>query len=90
MPAMETGNRYELTAPLPGIYLDRHPLSNQPLVRPGVSISAGQLIGFLQVGCLLVPLRSAQAGRIASLPQRPGDTLGYGSVVMYLATNKGS
>jgi acetyl-CoA carboxylase biotin carboxyl carrier protein len=75
---------YEVTAPSPGIYLDRHPLSAKPLVMSGASIEAGQLVGFLQIRTLLLPLRSAQAGRIVSLPQTPGDTLGYGSVVMCL------
>ena len=77
---------YELTVPSPGIYLDRHPLSAQPLVRQGASIEEGQLVGFLQIRSLLLPLRSAQAGRIVSLPQDPGVTLGYGSVVMCLLT----
>ncbi len=77
---------YEVTAPSPGIYLDRHPLSATPLVMAGASIEAGQLVGFLQIGNLLLPLRSDHAGRIVSLPQTPGDTLGYGSVVMCLLT----
>ena len=77
---------YEVTTPSPGIYLDRHPFSAKPLVTPGASIEAGQLVGFLQIGSLLLPLRSAQAGRIVSLPQTPGDMLGYGSVVMSLLT----
>ena len=78
---------YELTAPSPGIFLDRHPLGSQPLVRAGATVEAGRLIGFLRVGCLLLPLRSAQTGRITSLLPRPGDTLGYGSVVARLATD---
>ena len=81
---------YELTAPAPGIYLDRHPLSAQPLVSTGESIAAGQLVGFLQIRSLLIPLRSAQAGRIVNLPQQPGNRLGYGSVVMRLLTAPGS
>ena len=81
------GSRYhELAAPSPGRYLDRHPLSTQPLVTSGAAVEAGQLVGFLQIGALLLPLRSAQAGRIVSLPRNPGDTLGYGSVVMCLVT----
>jgi acetyl-CoA carboxylase biotin carboxyl carrier protein len=79
-------NHYELTAPSPGIYLDRHPLSAQPLVTPDAPIEAGQLVGFLQISSLLLPLRSAEAGRVVSLPQEPGVTLGYGSVVMCLLT----
>ena len=81
------GSRYhELTAPSPGRYLDRHPLSTEPLVISGASVEAGQLVGFLQIGALLLPLRSTRAGRIVSLPRSPGDTLGYGSVVMCLLT----
>lgn len=83
---VEGAGYYELTAPSPGIYLDRHPLSAQPLVTPGASIGAGQLVGFLQIRSLLLPLRSAEAGRVVSLPQDPGVTLGYGTVVMGLLT----
>jgi acetyl-CoA carboxylase biotin carboxyl carrier protein len=82
----KAASHYELTAPSPGIYLDRHPLSAQPLVSPGALIEASQLVGFLQISSLLLPLRSAQAGRVVSLPQEPGVTLGYGSVVMCLLT----
>jgi acetyl-CoA carboxylase biotin carboxyl carrier protein len=81
---------YELTVPSPGIYLDRHPLSAQPLVTSGASIEAGQLVGFLQIRSLLLPLRSAEAGRVVSLPQDPGVTLGYGTVVMCLLTARRS
>ena len=84
--SVKGANHYELTAPSPGIYLDRHPLSAQPLVTSGASIEAGQLVGFLQISSLLLPLRSAQAGSVVSLPQEPGVTLGYGSVVMCLLT----
>jgi acetyl-CoA carboxylase biotin carboxyl carrier protein len=87
---VQASRYHELTAPSPGRYLDRHPLSTQPLVMSGVSVEAGQLVGFLQIGTLLLPLRSAQAGRIVSLPRSPGDTLGYGSVVMCLMTEAGS
>lgn len=78
---------YEITAPVPGIYLDRHPLCDQPLAEPGVSVGAQQLIGFLKVGCLLLPLRSGQAGRIMSILAKPGDTLEFGSVVIRLETD---
>jgi acetyl-CoA carboxylase biotin carboxyl carrier protein len=83
---VQESRHHELTAPSPGRYLDRHPLSAQPLVMSGASVEAGQLVGFLQIGTLLLPLRSPQAGRIVSLPRNPGDTLGYGSVVMCLVT----
>lgn len=85
--AANAASGYELTAPAPGIFLDRHPLGSQPLVRAGATVEAGQLIGFLRVGCLLLPLRSAQKGRITSLLPRAGDTLGYGAVVVRLATD---
>ena len=84
--SLEGARYYEVTAALPGIYLDRHPLSAKPLVTVGASIEAGQLVGFLQIGSLLLPLRSAQAGRIVGLPQTPGDTLGYGSVAVCVLT----
>lgn len=75
---------HEINAPMPAIYLDRHPLADQPLARPGDSIEAHQLIGFLQVGCLLLPLRSDHAGRLLSVVPKAGDTLDYGSIIMRL------
>ncbi len=78
---------HEVTAPVPGIYLDRHPLADQPLAEPGVLVGAQQLIGFLKVGCLLLPLRSDHAGRILSILPKPGDTLDFGSIVIRLETD---
>jgi acetyl-CoA carboxylase biotin carboxyl carrier protein len=83
---VEGATDYELTAPSPGVYLDRHPLSTKPLVTSDALIEAGQLVGFLRIQNLLLPLRSARAGRVVRLPQHSGDTLGYGNVVLCLRT----
>lgn len=87
---VEGATYYELTALSPGVYLDRHPLSTKPLVSSDAWIEAGQLVGFLLIHSLLLPLRSEQAGRVVRLPQHSGDTLGYGSVVLRLQTQERS
>ena len=78
---------HEIIASMPAVYLDRHPLDDRPLAEPGNSVEAHQLIGFLKVGCLLMPLRSSHAGRVASILAQPGDTLDYGKVIMRLETD---
>ena len=84
---VKPAHRHEITAPVPAIYLDRHPLGDRPLAGPGDSVEAQQLIGFLKVGCLLLPLRSDHPGRILSVFPKAGDTLDYGSIIMCLETD---
>lgn len=84
---VKPAHSHEITAPMSAIYLDRHPFHDQPLAEPGRSIDARQLIGFLKVGCLLMPLRSSHAGRVASMLVRTGDTVDYGKVIMRLETD---
>src|SRR5437867_399732 len=45
-----------------GVFLHRHPLREAPLARPGADVRAGQTLGLLQIGALLLPLTAPHDG----------------------------
>lgn len=73
-----------LRTPGLGRLLLTHPQQTEPLVALGSEVVSGQMVALLQVGELLLPVRSAHAGRVAELLVPCGTTLGYGEVFMRL------
>jgi acetyl-CoA carboxylase biotin carboxyl carrier protein len=67
-----------------GVFLHSHPLSNAPLARVGEQAPAGQTIGLLQVGPLLLPVTTAEAGAIAAMCAAHGLPVGYGTPLVEL------
>jgi acetyl-CoA carboxylase biotin carboxyl carrier protein len=65
-----------------GIFLSHHPLRSAPLVQPGQTVTAGQCIGLLQVGTLLLPIAAPGNGVAGAYLVEPGQTLGYGTPVL--------
>jgi acetyl-CoA carboxylase biotin carboxyl carrier protein len=61
-----------------GIFLHAHPLHETPLVRAGDSVAAGQLLGFLKVGPLLVPVPAQHEGVITAIVAQDGALVGFG------------
>jgi acetyl-CoA carboxylase biotin carboxyl carrier protein len=74
----------EVRAASPGLFLDRHPLSGRPLVETGEEVAAGDDLGCLRVGALLLPVRAPQAGLVAARPCTPGTLVGYGDTLFRL------
>jgi acetyl-CoA carboxylase biotin carboxyl carrier protein len=62
-----------------------HPDHREVLVTVGSLVERGQLVAFLQVGELLLPVRSQHAGRLAAVLTECGATVGYGEAFMRLA-----
>lgn len=73
-----------ITAPSVGIFLHRHPLREQPLAAPGSSVQAGQAIGLLQIGLLLLPVPSPADATVHELLAAHGTTVGYGTPLLAL------
>lgn len=65
-------------APCVGVFLHSHPLANAPLARIGEHAPAGQAVGLLQIGPLLLPVTTAEAGEIAAMCVAHGLPVGYG------------
>lgn len=66
-------------APSAGVFLHRHPLHHTDLLDEGMTVSAGQLLGLLQIGSLLLPVLSPEAGMITSIRVPHGALAGYGT-----------
>jgi acetyl-CoA carboxylase biotin carboxyl carrier protein len=67
-----------------GLFLHGHPLHAAPLVRIGERVSAGQPVGLLQIGPLLLPVTAPLAGVITAIPVAAGRTVGYGTALVEL------
>ncbi|MGJ7497087.1 acetyl-CoA carboxylase biotin carboxyl carrier protein [Variovorax sp. RT4R15] len=67
-----------------GVFLHGHPLHPAPLVRVGDRVAAGQPVGLLQIGPLLLPVAAPLAGVIAAVCVAAGCTVGYGTALVEL------
>lgn len=67
-----------------GIFLHHHPLRGTPLAPPGTEVQAGQTVGLLQIGALLLPVAAPQAGVVAALRETHGRLVGYGTALVEL------
>lgn len=67
-----------------GVFLRSHPLATQPLASIGQHVQAGQLIGLLNIGPLLLPVAAPQAGIVDALHVQGGVAVGYGTALVDL------
>ncbi|MFC5519675.1 acetyl-CoA carboxylase biotin carboxyl carrier protein [Polaromonas jejuensis] len=67
-----------------GVFLHHHPLRGAPLAPPGAGVQAGQTVGLLQIGALLLPVAAPQAGVVASMLAAHGSLVGYGTALVEL------
>lgn len=68
-----------------GHFLHAHPLQAAPLVAPGQAVTAGQPLGLLRIGALLLPVTAPRPGRFVGHAVPHGNAVGYGTVLMRLA-----
>ncbi|MGJ7500813.1 acetyl-CoA carboxylase biotin carboxyl carrier protein [Variovorax sp. ZT5P49] len=69
----------KIPAPSLGIFLQGHPLATTPLVRTGQRVEAGQTIGLLKIGPLLLPVTAPQAGIVDNVHVADSLAVGYGT-----------
>ena len=67
-----------------GLFLHTHPAATEPLARIGQRVGAGQLIGLLNIGPLLLPVSAPQAGIVDALHVESGIAVGYGAPLIDL------
>lgn len=68
-----------------GIFLHRHPLHDAPLAAPRQAVAAGQIIGLLRIGALLLPVTAPQGGTCLEHAAAHGSAVGYGTPLIHLA-----
>ncbi|WP_025038711.1 hypothetical protein [Bradyrhizobium sp. DOA9] len=73
-----------IRAPVPGIYLDRHPLRSQPSAAVGAEVAAGTPLAFLQIGPLLLPVPAPEVGLVVEKFAEHGATVGYSAPLIGL------
>ncbi|MGJ7533088.1 MULTISPECIES: acetyl-CoA carboxylase biotin carboxyl carrier protein [unclassified Variovorax] len=69
----------KIHAPSLGVFLQSHPMATTPLVRIGQRVEAGQIVGLLKIGPLLLPVTTPQAGIVDSIHATDGLAVGYGA-----------
>ena len=72
-------------APSVGVFLHRHPLREAALAPVGARVGAGQPLGLLQIGALLLPLCAPEAGTVTGMRVAHGTAVGYGTPLVDLA-----
>jgi acetyl-CoA carboxylase biotin carboxyl carrier protein len=70
------------TAPCAGLFLAAHPAQPSPLAVHGNRVRAGDVVGLLQIGLLLVPVVAPTAGVISDILIPPGTLVGYGRPIV--------
>ena len=72
------------SAPSVGVFLHAHPLHDGPVVRVGERVKAGQGLGLLRIGPLLLPVTAPAAGRVTAVCEQTGTAVGYGASLFEL------
>lgn len=70
-----------------GVFLHAHPLHDAPVVRIGERVAAGQTLGLLQVGPLLLPVSAPVAARVAGVCLETCRIAEYGTALFDLHTD---
>ncbi|OUM02788.1 acetyl-CoA carboxylase biotin carboxyl carrier protein [Variovorax sp. JS1663] len=73
-----------VAAPSVGVFLHAHPLLAVPLARLGERVSAGQPVGLVQIGPLLLPVNAPQSGVPIGLLVPNGQAVGFGTPLVEL------
>lgn len=73
-----------IAAPSVGVFLRGHPLADAPLARVGERVRAGQAVGLLRIGPLLLPVAAPRDGVVAAVLAADGAPVGYGCALIEL------
>jgi len=71
-------------APSVGVFLAAHPLHATPLALPGTRVRAGEPIGLMQIGALLLPVDAPQDATVRAVLAAPGTVVGFGTPLFEL------
>ncbi|HJS02856.1 MAG TPA: acetyl-CoA carboxylase biotin carboxyl carrier protein subunit [Variovorax sp.] len=75
-------------APGVGVFLHAHPLRGAPLACLGERVSAGQPVGLMQVGPLLLPVQAPRAGVPIAFLAPEGRAVGWGTPLVELQADE--
>ncbi len=78
-PGKPAGGADTVTATSVGVFLHRHPLHEAPLVRIGERVRAGQTLGLLRIGALLLPVPAPRPGIVGGVLIAHDAMVGFGT-----------
>ncbi len=73
-----------VTAPCPGVFRTAHPAQDGPLAQAERHVAAGEAVGLVQVGPLLVHIAAPASGVVGEVLAENGATVGYGTPLLRL------
>ncbi|MBU6498255.1 MAG: hypothetical protein KGQ40_06985, partial [Rhodospirillales bacterium] len=73
-----------LAAPAPGVFLPSHPLQGAPLAPAGTVLAAGDPVGLLRIGALLLPVPAPRRAMAGATLAEAGQAVGYGDPLIEL------
>jgi acetyl-CoA carboxylase biotin carboxyl carrier protein len=73
-----------VSSPGVGLFMHGHPVHEAALAVPNEPVLAGQPLGYLRVGPVLLPVVSPRDGVVASVEVRDGSLVGYGDPLVAL------
>jgi len=76
-------------APSPGIFLDRHPLHERAIALVAADVRAGDPLGFLQIGPLLLAVPAPRGGTVIDVLVAHGTMVGYGAPLFVMQPIEG-
>lgn len=71
-------------ATIAGRFLQAHPWRTKPFVEIGQRVTADEIVGIVQVGCLYVPVTAPADGVVEAILAESGALVGYGSPLFRL------
>ena len=80
---------YTVQANTVGLFQRAHPLLGEPIAAPGAAVLAGQVVGLLRAGPLLMPVTAAEAGTVEAFCAGDGATVDYGAPLVTLSVDEG-
>ncbi|WP_261847356.1 acetyl-CoA carboxylase biotin carboxyl carrier protein [Pectobacterium araliae] len=80
---------FTVCAPLPGQLLLRHPLLDSYYVTPEKDVQVNDILGFIKVGVVYLPLRSTVSGTVVAVESADEQPVEYGSEIFRIRTSSG-
>ena len=73
-----------VAAPCPGVFRTAPPAQDGPLAQAGRHVAAGEAVGLVQVGPLLVHVVAPTSGVMGDVLAADGATVGYGTPLLHM------
>jgi biotin carboxyl carrier protein len=68
----------KVSAPMAGVFSSHHPSSSAPPSEPPLEVAAGETLGFIRIGPILLPVKTVKPGVPTRRLAADGSVVGYG------------